>query len=293
MTEKYFKPKTLKEACEILETIKDKKPLILAGGTDAMVMHRKQYLSTTSEYIQPYIIDINALKKEIGCIIEKGKSKAEIGALVTYTDLLESKIIAENIPIIAQASYTVGGRQIQNMGTIGGMLGTATPAADVALALLVMDADVVLYSKNGYRKVSINEFYTDYRKTARRDNEIIVGVITDYQTQKEKYRFRKVGGRRGQVIAVTGFCGRLVLSKDDVIVKSRLTLASQAPYSIRLMELEKMLEGKSFTDIKSMEESITNKLYNSLNPIDEVIASAEYKKYTAVNLVLDFLLERD
>lgn len=296
--ETYFRPENLKEASELLNKLQEKEPRLLAGGTDIMVKRQSEYLDIKKPFKEYTIIDINKLKQNeidmgsINLINENGEKKIEIGALSTYTDILESKIIYDYVPIIAKASYSVGGHQIQNMGTIGGMLGTATPAGDVTLALLVLEADVVFYSIDGYRTVSLDEYFIDYRKTVRKPNEVIVKIIVRPQTQSEKYSFKKVGGRKGQVIALCGFCARLLLSKEALINKAFISGASIAPYSIRIKELESFLQNKPLSKLKDYEDNIATIIDKSISPIDEIIATADYKRYVIKNLILDFLLNR-
>jgi xanthine dehydrogenase FAD-binding subunit len=295
MRNKYYRPNTLDEAMEILNKHKDDNMRILAGGTDLMVQERDAYLNTNKSYERPIIIDINFIKNEIGNInYNSDKDTVEIGSLSTYTDILESEIIKDKLPVVAKSAFAVGGRQIQNMGTVGGMLGTATPAADLTLALLVMEADIFLYSRRGCRKVALKDFFTGYRQTLREPDEIIVNATMPVQSDNEKYTFVKIGGRRGQVIAISAFCGRLILSEDrKEIKKALISAASSAPYSLRLENTENYLTGKKLASLQDKEKEITDKIKKDITPIDEVIATAEYKKYTIINLILDFILNRD
>lgn len=301
MLKKYFRPKNLKETIDLLDKYKEQNPQLLAGGTDIMVKERDAYLDTSKPYIEPLIIDINANKNEIGKIElnknDKSEQLIEIGALATYTDILESKLIADNVPIISKSAFAVGGKQIQNMGTIGGMLGTATPAADVVLAFLVMNVKIVLYSKKGYRTIPITDFFTGYRKTLRKPNEIIIKIITPIQNKNEKFDYIKVGGRKGQVIAISGFCARIVL-EVDIIKNAFISVASASPYPIRLRKVEDYIKGISLNSLKNLKKEdkkyseLVKKIDNSISPIDEIVATAEYKRHCIKNLILDFLLSR-
>jgi CO/xanthine dehydrogenase FAD-binding subunit len=293
MKETYYRPETIEETLELLYIHKEEIPYLLAGGTDIMVKRREEELNTNKHLKNIVIIDINRLKNNIGKIEING-DRLEIGALATYTDILESKITLEKAPIISKSAFFVGGRQIQNMGTIGGMLGTSTPAADVSLSLLVTDADVILRSKNDNRKVHITEFFTGYRQTARKPDELIFKISVPFQAKNEKTTFQKVGGRRGQVIAISSFCGRLILTNDNIIEKAFLSVGSSSPCPIRLYELEKYITNKHYSSLKKNEEKreLIEIIDKSISPIDEVIATAEYKRHCVKNLILDFLCER-
>src|SRR5215212_4808221 len=98
-----------------------------------------------------------------------------IGALATYTDAIRSAHVAQRLPMLVEAARQVGGPQIQNRGTIGGNVANASPAGDSLPVLAAADAVVVLQSVDGVRRVPFRDFYTGYRQTVRRSDELIVG----------------------------------------------------------------------------------------------------------------------
>src|SRR5205085_7186 len=99
-----------------------------------------------------------------------------IGALVTYTDAIQSSEIKRRLPMLIDAARLVGGPQIQNRGTIGGNIANASPAGDTLPVLAAANAIVVLRSAAAERRVPFNEFYTGYRASTRKPNELLVAI---------------------------------------------------------------------------------------------------------------------
>src|SRR5918992_4228205 len=160
----------------------------IAGGTDLMVQ-------ITGELADPpdRLIDIWALD-ELRGISLVGESLV-LGALTTYTEIRRSPVVAEFLPALAECAATIGAAQIQNRGTIGGNVMNASPAGDTLPILLAAGAELVLGSASGERTVPAAEFWTGYRQTARRDDELLLRVRIPLPADRQ-IRFRKVGTRR-------------------------------------------------------------------------------------------------
>ena len=163
----------------------------IAGATDVYVglnfgtLKEKSYL------------DIWALDELRG--ISVNDDMLSIGALATYTSIIRSKDVNARLPMLVEASKLVGGPQIQNRGTIGGNVANASPAGDTLPVLAAVDAVVVLRSASGERRVNFNEFYTGYRASQRKPNELIVAI--EIPRVEGKQWFRKVGTRAAQAIS--------------------------------------------------------------------------------------------
>ncbi len=159
----YYKPSTLSEALEIISGLEDYK--ILAGGTDLLIDIR------VGRYKPGSIVDISGLK-ELDYITDEG-NMVRIGALTRLQELVDSNIIAKELPLLYKAVYNMASWQIRNMGTIGGNLCNASPAADTAPPLLVYNAKLVAVSSSGERTIGINEFFLGPRRTALSKGEIL------------------------------------------------------------------------------------------------------------------------
>ena len=200
-----------------------------------------------------------------------------IGALVTYTDLIRSPLVAARLPMLAEAARLVGGPQIQNRGTIGGNIANASPAGDTLPVLAAVDAVVVLRSASGERRVAFNEFYTGYRASVRRGDELIVAV--EIPAVSGRQWFRKVGTRAAQAISKIVIAG--VRNGDDV----RVALGSVAPTVVRARRTERALaSGASIDDAMGV-------LRDEIAPIDDVRSTAEYRRLVSANLLRRFWTE--
>ncbi len=196
-----------------------------------------------------------------------------IGALTSYTALMQSHLVAEWVPMLAEASRMVGGVQIQNRGTIGGNIANGSPAADGVPVLSATDAVIVLRSIDGERRVPVNSFYSGYRKTVMRFDELIIAV--EIPAVEGKQWFRKVGTRAAQAIS------KIVMAA----VRSpapRIALGSVGPTVVRVPETESALASGA-----SIDEAVEI-LGREIVPIDDVRSTADYRRRVAMNLLKRF-----
>ena len=259
------KARSLDEALTILAS---EPRMPIAGATDVYVglnfgtLHEKSYL------------DIWACR-ELRQIAVRGETLS-IGALATYTDLITSREVNERVPMLVSASRLVGGRQIQNRGTIGGNVANASPAGDTLPVLAAMGAVVVLRSANAERRVNFNEFYTGYRSSLRRSDELIVAL--EIPSLAGKQWFRKVGTRAAQAIS------KIVIAAVRSPVP-KIAFGSVAATVVRVPRTEQALgSGASIGDAVKVLES-------EIKPIDDVRSTAEYRLRVASNLVRQFWQE--
>ena len=199
-----------------------------------------------------------------------------IGALTSYTSLIQSHLVQEHVPMLVEASRLVGGVQIQNRGTLGGNIANGSPAADAVPVLAATDAVVVLRSAQGERRVPINGFYTGYRKTVMRPDELIVAI--EIPRVHGIQWFRKVGTRAAQAIS------KIVMAA----VRSpspRISLGSVAPTVVRVPQTEAALAGGA-----SIDEAAAI-LGREIAPIDDVRSTADYRRRVSMNLLRRFWQE--
>ena len=240
----------------------------IAGATDVYVglnfgtLHEKKY------------VDIWACD-EMRDIAVRGDALS-IGALATYTDMIRSKEVNERVPMLVAASRLVGGPQIQNRGTIGGNVANGSPAGDTLPVLAAMGAVVVLRSTEGERRVNFNGFYTGYRASVRKPNELIVAI--EIPALAGKQWFRKVGTRAAQAIS------KIVVAAVRAPVP-KIAFGSMAATVVRVPRTEEALaSGRSIDDAIQV-------LATEIKPIDDVRSTAEYRMRVASNLVRQFWQE--
>jgi xanthine dehydrogenase small subunit len=250
---------------EALRMLRDEQRTPIAGATDVYVAINFGTL------VPKKFVDIWALD-ELRPISVRDDTLV-IGALATYTDAIRSRDVNSRLPMLVEAARLVGGAQIQNRGTIGGNVATASPAGDSLPVLAAADAVLVLRSVDGERRVPLTEYYTGYRASVMRPDELIVAI--EVPPVDGKQWFRKVGTRAAQAISkivVAGVRGPA----------TRIAFGSVAPTVVRPRETERLLTAGATID-----EAVAA-LRHEITPIDDVRSTAEYRLRVSENLLRRF-----
>jgi CO/xanthine dehydrogenase FAD-binding subunit len=260
------RPRKLKEALALLKkSVDDGDPLVpLAGGTDVFVFLNAGVLPDR-RYLDLWSLD------ELRGIRRQGRT-LKMGALVTYSDCIASAAVNKLLPILVEAAHQIGGVQIQNRGTLAGNVGNGSPAADAVPVLVAADAQVVLASTAGQRTVPLAEFYTGYRASVRRPDELIVRI--DVDVPRGPQVFHKVGTRAAQAIS------KVVMAA----VGHRVALGSVAPTILRLRTLEAYVKGggRDAGEAKRLVRA-------QISPIDDVRSTKHYRVRVAESLVEEWI----
>ncbi|HET7189280.1 MAG TPA: FAD binding domain-containing protein [Gemmatimonadaceae bacterium] len=199
-----------------------------------------------------------------------------LGALVTYTAMIASAEVRARLPMLIEAARQVGGPQIQNRGTVGGNIANGSPAGDSLPVLAATDAVVVLRSVDGERRIPFTAFYTGYRATVMRADELIVAV--EIPRVAGTQWFRKVGTRAAQAIS------KVVVAAVRA-PSPRIAVGSVAPTVIRLAGTERALASGADLDPAMIA------LRKEVRPIDDLRSTAEYRQRVTENLVRRFWTE--
>jgi CO/xanthine dehydrogenase FAD-binding subunit len=246
--------------------MRDEQPLVpLAGCTDVYVnlnfgtLPAKRFLD-----LWP-LDDLRKIRLSDGAL--------SIGAIATYTEIIRSPLVRRRLPILAAAAREIGGVQIQNRGTLGGNIANGSPAGDTLPVLAVSDAVLVLASAAGERRVPFNSFYTGYRQSVLRADELILAV--EVRRVPGRQWFRKVGTRAAQAISKVVMAG--IRSESP-----RLALGSVAPTVVRLPLTEAALA--SGAPIRELRRT----LETEIRPIDDLRSTAEYRRRVSGNLLEQF-----
>ena len=252
--------------------------LPIAGGTDLMVQYSAGKLSARNLVS---IWNLPELRR-----IEVFPSEIQIGAGCTYTDLREHKIVSTEFTLLSSAASWTGGIANQNRGTIGGNIVNASPAADSLPALLVYEAELILVSVRGERRVPYSNFHLDYRKTWLGPDELVRAVCLQRRFSEYHAHARKVGPRNAQAIAkiCLAALGRL---GNDVIEDIRIAMGSVAPIPLRLVETEQAVKGKKID--QTLIQWASKTAAAEIRPIDDIRSTARYRAAVAGNLVAEFL----
>lgn len=267
MNPRYVAARSLADA---LAALRDAGPnsRVLAGGTDLMV--EVQSGRTRPERV----VDVWRVAALRGIAANDGELR--LGALTTCRELGASAAVRAHAPILAAAAVLVGGAQIQNRATLGGNLGTASPAADLTPALLALDARVVLRDTAGTRALPLAQFLTGYRATARRPGELIEAVLVPKPHPDRRSAFRKVGTRKAQSISKVVVAITLVGSSERVIAV-RAAAGSVADRTIELPALARELVGHAPTP-ERIAAAARAAADLDARPIDDVRSTAVYRR---------------
>jgi len=252
--------------------------LPIAGGTDVMVQYSAGKLSARNLVS---IWNLSELRR-----VEISAGEIQIGAGCTYSDLREHEIAKREFPLLSQAASWTGGIANQNRGTLGGNIVNASPAADSLPALLVYEAELLLVSARGERRVPYAGFHIGYRKTQLASDELIRAVCLKRQFSGYYAHARKVGARKAQAISKVCLAA-LGLIADGVVEDIRLAMGSVAPVPLRLSETERVVKGKHI-DPQLITLARTTAAAE-IRPIDDIRSRQRYRAAVAGNLVAEFL----
>ena len=247
------------------------------GGTD--VMNR-----VGQETSLAGMLDLFALDSFVG--VSRHEHGIQIGAATTFYQIVRDPLVNTHLPILRDAASQIGALQIQNRGTIGGNIGNASPLGDLLPVLLALDAQVSLASTRGERQVPYGEFCTGYRRTVMEPDELIVSVSIPILSDRTFQYWRKVGTRKAQATSKVMLAGVGETTCNRVTLV-RLGIGAVADRPIRLTDVEQLLLSKDL-DHSQVEQARTLTL-RSLNPIDDLRSTADYRRWVAANLVAAFV----
>lgn len=290
----FYRASTVQEALDLLAKF-GAKAHVLAGGTDIMVkVNRRQLAPEVLVYIGE--CGLNYIK-DVG-------DKVVIGGATPFADILRSDVVRQKLPLLAEAVARIGTPAIRNVGTIGGNLVTASPAADSSVPLLALGASVKLASKSGERVVPLESFFTGPGQTVRRPDELLVEVIVPVPDKDVKFAYHKIGRRKAGTLSVVA--GAVVFKAEGAMprgtaiardqacyfekcTQARVVLNAVAPTPLLAKKASALLEGSALD--AELITKIAKTAAEETSPIDDVRASAWYRRQASEGLVKS-LLER-
>ena len=257
----YLKPKDMDEALRVFSLYREK-ARALAGGTD-LVVHLKENLSRPE-----VVVDIKALQELSGLTLKEGTLR--LGALTTFSELIDSPVIKSKFPLLWEASLTVASTGVRNRATVAGNICSAVPSADSAPVLAVYDAEVLTRSLKGERRLPIGEWFTGPKRTALLPDEIVTAIEVKLPGKKHAGCYMKLSRYDGEDLAQAGIA---VLAFPDNTY--RVAACALGPVPARCPKTEAVLNGNKLGE--KLLARAAEAILQEVSPIGDIRSSKEYR----------------
>jgi CO/xanthine dehydrogenase FAD-binding subunit len=268
----YHRPDKLADALALLS--REPTLTVLAGGTDVYPARASRKAWGACDAAR--ILDISKISSLHG--IDERRESWRIGTLTTWRDLIRASLPAQ-FDGLKSAAREIGGAQVQSLGTIGGNCCTASPAADGIPCLLALDAEFEIAGPHA-RLVPAQDFFVGYRKTVLGPGELLAAV--HIPKLPGRTMFRKLGARRYLVISIAMVALTIDLDEAHIVHDAIIAVGACSATAQRLPALERSLRGKRLSPA-----SVQPHHLDALAPIDDIRASAAYRRHAALTLLRD------
>lgn len=242
---------------------------VLAGGTNLIVDMRARRATPRR------LVGLGQLEALRSIRIEDGRVR--LGARTTMSDILHHPTLAEHAPALIAQARVFAGQMVRNAATVAGNICSGSPAADVVPPLLACDAEVTLANTGGTRVVPLHEFFLGYKEDARAAGELMTEIAWNLPQAPTAELFYKLARRKGDAITVVGVAVALS-AEDGVCARARIALGAVAPVVTRATAAEDLLTGQKLTP--DLIEAAAQQAVQEVDPIDDIRASAGYRRHT-------------
>jgi carbon-monoxide dehydrogenase medium subunit len=264
-----YQPTSLQEASKIL---KDQGPggRFLAGGTDLLIAIKEKGL------VPKYVVDLKRVPGLSG-IRQSPDGAVTIGALTTMRAIETSSVINARYPFLVQSAAEVGSIQIRNRATVGGNMANATPSADVAPALIALNATVKIVSASAARTLPLEQFFRGPGQTVMSAEEILTEITIPKTSSRLVGEYIKFSPRDMMDLAYVGVAVAYTLGENDNRCEGvRIVLGAVAPTPMRARQAEALLEGQIITE--ELAQKVGDEAAKESKPISDVRSSADYRR---------------
>jgi carbon-monoxide dehydrogenase medium subunit len=266
----YFRPRSVSETLQLLKKWNGKAKLV-AGGTNVVPEIRAKTVDRGT------LIDLSHLRTL--SYIKEQKRNIRIGALTSISEIAFSKVIQKYFPILAEATRQIGNPLVRNRATLAGNLADASPAADSAVPLLVLNASVIVERhKNKAKQIPIDQFFIGPNKTVLKRDELIREIVLPKRVLSSRMVYSKMGLRNAMAISVISM-GALVEVEKGACSQVRIALGAVAPTPRRAYGVEKLLAGQVVSE--ELIDRCCGAIQREIQPINDVRATAEYRSFMA------------
>lgn len=260
----YVAPRSVGEAISLLSTLGDDAKL-LAGGHSLLPMMKLRFAQPGT------LIDINRIPELRGISEEGGVIR--IGAMTTETELINSKLLQDRLPLLPEAAKLIADPQVRNRGTIGGDIAHGDPGNDHPAIAMALDATFVLQGPNGERQVQAVDFFHGTYMTELAENEILTAILIQPFASGTGYCYQKLKRKTGDW-ATAGAAVVLRLS-GGVVTHARIGLTNVAPTALRATAAEAALMGQALTTATL--DAVVKAVREACDPAEDLRGDAEYK----------------
>jgi CO/xanthine dehydrogenase FAD-binding subunit len=259
------RPEALSGALELLDALVDCRPI--AGGTDLLLFLRDGTIKAR------HLVDVTGIEEMRGISLEDGE--IWIGAATSLSEVASSELVTELAPVLVDAVSQIGSVQTRNQGTIGGNICNASPAADSAPPLLVLDARLDVSSKGGGRTIPVGELFAGPKLSSLGRRELVTAIRIPEPPEGSGASFQKLSRRRGSTLSVVNAAAYVELEGERCSA-ARLALGAIAATPIRVAPAERLLVGREPTE--AVVEGAASACRDCVSPVDDIRGSAGYKR---------------
>ena len=243
----YVRPKSITEVFDVIDPAVPTKHQVYAGGTDLLLKLKSREIKAPAA-----VIDLKGIS-DLDYVEWDAQQGLRIGAIATLASVIQSAVVNERFPALAQGVKLMASDQIQNRGTVVGNVCNAVPSANSIPALLVHDAQVVCVSRSGERVLPLKEFFRGPGEVALQPSELVKEIILPPPQRRERNTYLKLAPRGRMDLAVVGAAASLVV-EDGITRMARIGLGSAAPVPVHATEAEQALVGRRI-DRKIIDEA--------------------------------------
>jgi carbon-monoxide dehydrogenase medium subunit len=264
----YYAPTSVSEALRLLKTLPEAK--LLAGGHSLLPMMKLRLASP------PQVIDLGRIG-DLRYIKDAGSAVA-IGALTTHWTIASSPLVQQKTPVLAECAGQIGDIQVRNMGTIGGSLAHADPAADFPAAVLALEAEITAEGPRGRRAAAAADFFTGMFTTALRPDEILVEIKSPVLAPRTGSAYLKFP-HPASGFAVVGVAAVVTLDGKGRCERARIGVTGVGPVAYRAGAMEKSLVGKALDE--QTVAAAAKSAADGVEPNEDTFATAAYRRHLA------------
>lgn len=264
MEMRYARPETIAKACALLAEMPDKS-VVLAGGTDMQIRLRG------GDFTPALLVDIKHIP-EFAAITWSKNGELILGSAVTMRQIYEDEKIVATYPALAQGAEAVGSFQVRCRGTLGGNLCNASPCMDTAPGLLLLGAIMKLSSARGERELALEKFFAGVKKTNLVPGELCTAILVPAEAKRLKTAFAKIKRVRGHDLALVNAAA----AYDPEAKTLRASIGSAAPTPVMTAIIKNV--STRGADLADVEKRLVEAALEAIHPIDDVRASAEYRR---------------